>query len=77
LSRMLRVHKKLATEMNVSFLGATLYGELLRTNPNTRFWQRILLFVREVGRWHRSTCLPLVYTLTIFSKEIPQLISAG
>uniref|UniRef100_A0A0D9XPD5 Disease resistance N-terminal domain-containing protein n=1 Tax=Leersia perrieri TaxID=77586 RepID=A0A0D9XPD5_9ORYZ len=45
---------QLATETNGSFLAANILGELLRANPNTQFWQSVLLSLRELVRKHLS-----------------------
>jgi hypothetical protein len=60
---------QLATEMNGSFLSATIYGELLRANPNTQFWKRILLFVRELARKHLTSSG--LHPDDLFERNIP------
>uniref|UniRef100_A0A0D9XPC8 Uncharacterized protein n=1 Tax=Leersia perrieri TaxID=77586 RepID=A0A0D9XPC8_9ORYZ len=47
---------QVANEMNGSFIGATLIGEILRANPNTQFWKRMLFFLRELARKHLYSC---------------------
>uniref|UniRef100_A0A0E0R4K0 NB-ARC domain-containing protein n=1 Tax=Oryza rufipogon TaxID=4529 RepID=A0A0E0R4K0_ORYRU len=60
---------QLATEMNGSFLSATIYGELLRANPNTQFWKRILLFLRELARKHLTSSG--LHPEDLFERNIP------
>uniref|UniRef100_A0A0E0BFN4 Disease resistance N-terminal domain-containing protein n=1 Tax=Oryza glumipatula TaxID=40148 RepID=A0A0E0BFN4_9ORYZ len=60
---------KLSTEMNGSFLGATIYGELLRANPNTQFWNRILLFLRELAR--KQLTSSGLHPEDLFERNIP------
>lgn len=43
---------QLATELNGSFLAANILGEILRTNPNAPFWQKVLLSIKELVREH-------------------------
>uniref|UniRef100_A0A0E0BFN0 Uncharacterized protein n=1 Tax=Oryza glumipatula TaxID=40148 RepID=A0A0E0BFN0_9ORYZ len=59
----------LSTEMNGSFLGATIYGELLRANPNTQFWNRILLFLRELAR--KQLTSSGLHPEDLFERNIP------
>uniref|UniRef100_A0A0D3HIJ7 NB-ARC domain-containing protein n=1 Tax=Oryza barthii TaxID=65489 RepID=A0A0D3HIJ7_9ORYZ len=60
---------QLATEMNGSFLSATIYGELLRANPDTQFWKRILLFVRELAQKHLTSSG--LHPDDLFERNIP------
>ncbi|KAF2909641.1 hypothetical protein DAI22_11g041600 [Oryza sativa Japonica Group] len=60
---------QLSTEMNGSFLGATMFGELLRANPNTQFWKRILLFLRELARKHLTSSG--LHPEDLFERNIP------
>ncbi|EAY80053.1 hypothetical protein OsI_35219 [Oryza sativa Indica Group] len=60
---------QLSTEMNGSFLGAILYGELLRANPNTQFWNRILLFLRELAR--KQLTSSGLHPEDLFERNIP------
>ena len=43
---------QLATELKGSFLGANILGEMLRSNPNARFWHAILSSVRALVQEH-------------------------
>ncbi|KAF0915885.1 hypothetical protein E2562_000530 [Oryza meyeriana var. granulata] len=60
---------QLAAEMKGGFLGATVYGELLRANPNTQFWQTILLSLREIAQKHLSSFG--VHPADLFHRKIP------
>uniref|UniRef100_A0A0E0R4K1 Rx N-terminal domain-containing protein n=1 Tax=Oryza rufipogon TaxID=4529 RepID=A0A0E0R4K1_ORYRU len=60
---------QLSTEMNGSFLSATMFGELLRANPNTQFWKRILLFLRELARKHLTSSG--LHPEDLFERNIP------
>uniref|UniRef100_A0A0E0IYL9 Rx N-terminal domain-containing protein n=1 Tax=Oryza nivara TaxID=4536 RepID=A0A0E0IYL9_ORYNI len=60
---------QLSTEMNGSFLCATVFGELLRANPDTQFWKRILLFLRELARKHLTSSG--LHPEDLFERNIP------
>uniref|UniRef100_A0A0E0MCS6 Uncharacterized protein n=1 Tax=Oryza punctata TaxID=4537 RepID=A0A0E0MCS6_ORYPU len=64
---------QLATEMNGSFISATIYGELLRANPNTQFWKRILLFLRELAQKHLTSSG--LHPDDLFDRNIPVHLS--
>uniref|UniRef100_A0A0E0F2U5 Rx N-terminal domain-containing protein n=1 Tax=Oryza meridionalis TaxID=40149 RepID=A0A0E0F2U5_9ORYZ len=60
---------QLATEMNGSFLGANILGELLRANPNTQFWQSILLSLR--GFVQKNLCCFGVHPEDLLERNTP------
>uniref|UniRef100_J3N696 Uncharacterized protein n=1 Tax=Oryza brachyantha TaxID=4533 RepID=J3N696_ORYBR len=53
--RLASLAMQVANEMNGSFIGASLIGDVLRANPNTQFWKRILLKLRELRQKNMSS----------------------
>uniref|UniRef100_J3N697 Uncharacterized protein n=1 Tax=Oryza brachyantha TaxID=4533 RepID=J3N697_ORYBR len=67
--RLASLAMQLAAEMKGAFLAATVFGQLLRDNPSTEFWETILLSLREVAQKHLSAIG--AHPIDLFDRNIP------
>ncbi|XP_006662757.1 disease resistance protein RGA2-like [Oryza brachyantha] len=73
--RLASLAMQVANEMNGSFIGATIIGDVLRANPNTQLWKRMLLMLTQLRQKHMSSSG--LHPTDLLGRNIPYDFSLG